>query len=282
MRMVFAPDGRTLVTTAGGGEVIVWDVAGGRVRERLTGHTALVSDPAISPDGRTLYTAGRDAKLTLWDLAGDRRLDPALPDRPRHGLRRSSWSFEPASRAGVSPDGGTVAVTQRDGSVELRDARTLAVRRSARVLDGEALAAAYTPDGGLLAVSGADGRVAAARRAHARPGAGAAGTARQPFALSLAISPDGRRLATAVFSPERPGRPGRLRLWDLRSGKPIRKQIVIGHGADDLAFSPDSRLPGRGPLGSDVTVFAAEDGRKLATVRTGHDYRSVGRLQSGW
>ena len=262
MRMVFAPDGRTLVTSAGEGEVIVWDVAGRHIRERVTGHTARVSAHAMSPDGRTLYTAGTDARLTLWDLAGERRLDRRFPAGPVMDFD-GGW---PKNLA-VSPDGGTVAVTQMDGSVELRDARTLAVRRSARVFDGAALATAYSPDGKLLAVTG-DGSRVLLRDAHTLAPVRELRGPSDGVTISVAISPDGRRLAASAFSQEDEDMPGHLQIWDLRTGTRVGRQREVGRGADDLAFSPDGRIVAAAAFAGDAAVFAAHDGREVATFST--------------
>ena len=92
--------------------------------------------------------------MRIWDLAGDRRLDTPLRRRPAVDRRR------PAPKGlALSPDGRTLAVTQGDGTVDLVDARTLAVRRRLRVQRGAALGVEFSPDGRLLAVTGEGARV---------------------------------------------------------------------------------------------------------------------------
>ncbi|MGH7131758.1 MAG: protein kinase domain-containing protein [Phycisphaerales bacterium] len=54
----------------------------------------------------------------------------------------------------ASPDGSTIAVTANNGTVMLRDARTLQALASKRVFASQALGAAFSPDGRLLAVTG--------------------------------------------------------------------------------------------------------------------------------
>ena len=81
LRMAFAPDGRTLVTSDDTGTAYAWDVERGRIRERFPGHTG---EPAlaVSSDSRTLFSAGLDARMVMWDLAGDRRLESRFAAGP--------------------------------------------------------------------------------------------------------------------------------------------------------------------------------------------------------
>src|SRR5262249_28043956 len=68
---VFAPDGRTLVTTGADRAARLWDVSDpGRPRElaTLTGHTDAVYVAVFTPDGRMLATGGNDRTVRLWDL----------------------------------------------------------------------------------------------------------------------------------------------------------------------------------------------------------------------
>ena len=128
MYLTFSPDASTLVASDDSGEIVVWDVARGAIRERLPGPAGDVWDLAVSSDGRTLYSTAPDARMRIWDLAGDRRLDTRFDAGPPMNLDDQS----PKGLA-LSPDGRTLAVTQRDGTVDLVDARTLAVRRRLRV-----------------------------------------------------------------------------------------------------------------------------------------------------
>ena len=76
LRMTFTPDGRTLVTSAQDGSLIVWDVARGEMRETLRGRGGGgMLGLAVAPDGRSAYSAGDDGRAIVWDLAPDRRLD---------------------------------------------------------------------------------------------------------------------------------------------------------------------------------------------------------------
>ena len=107
----FSPDGRTLAAgiltlTSGDGAVLLWDVASGRVLDRLEGHSDQVFDISFSSDGRRLASASADGTVRLWDLAtGEQVGDPLLG----HSAEVHAVMFDPAGADLVS--GGA------DGSV---------------------------------------------------------------------------------------------------------------------------------------------------------------------
>ena len=175
------------MTSHDDGQLLVWDVARGELREPLRGHDrGDVWGLQIAADGRTLYSAGDDERAFVWDLAGDRRLvrpfDAAPPFvlDPATGLRAASRS---APTAAPSPS------TQTDGSVDLLDAQTLRPRRSVRALDGFAAAVAFSPDGHLLAVAGQGGQVTLWDARTLRPAGELSGLS--TTSQALAFSPDG-------------------------------------------------------------------------------------------
>jgi hypothetical protein len=53
--------------------VRLWEVATGRERRRLEGHTGAVHCVAFSGNGRTLVSSGADTTVLVWDLGGAAR-----------------------------------------------------------------------------------------------------------------------------------------------------------------------------------------------------------------
>ncbi len=75
--VAFSPDGKTLASGAGEGEVILWDLAGGQELMRLDDHRGIIFALAFSPDGKILAagghgTDGKSAEVTLWYADGAR------------------------------------------------------------------------------------------------------------------------------------------------------------------------------------------------------------------
>jgi WD40 repeat protein len=67
--VAFSPDGKTLAAGTEFKVVRRWDVATGREKPPLRGHTDIVHGLAYSPDGSMLASASMDTTVKLWDAA---------------------------------------------------------------------------------------------------------------------------------------------------------------------------------------------------------------------
>ena len=247
LRLAFTPDGDKLVSSADGdGGVIVWDVADAELSERLSAHRKGVWGLALSPDGRTLYSSGGDSRTILWDLSGDQRLLRSFPVDPPFA------DIDTPRGIAVSPDGETLAVTHKDGSVDLIDTTTLRRRANLEALNGIAAAVAFSPDGRLLAVAGEGGQVTLWNARTLAPAGELRGL--RAGTQTLAFSPDGRLLASGEIEGERP----RVLVWDVkrRALTAFRSETL----APSLAFSSDSRL---------IAASALERGTEIRDAHSG-------------
>ncbi len=235
--LAFSPDGSLLAScgdtksmSAGKKELLLWDVAAGKLRSRPVGVIAdEVRVMAFQDRGRLLAVVTRNAHggrtVRVWDLACD-------TDSPRLRYRVAGFGFVVAS-----PDGRFFAVRESDGRLTLRDA---AYGQITRVI------AADLPDVSALAVS-SDGRsLAAAAAGPNRVFVWDLTDRRPPRSYTddelrcdrLVFSPDGSTLAAVTG-----GRQFSVR--DLATGR--RRAIAsldpARIGTFNLSFSPDgSRL----------------------------------------
>ncbi len=281
--------------------MIVWDVAAGAMRERLSGHTDTVTGMDVSADGRTLYTASHDTRVIAWDLAGDRRLDRRFNPGPPFEIENTS----PRGFA-ISPDGRRLAVTQADGTVNLLDTRTLTPRGRFHALDGYAAAVEFSPDGRLLAVTGEQGRVTLwdARTLRA---AGELGELPHQHAQALAFSPTAacwparrprvrgtwrrcgtcaparRRACASACLPRRwpsrptacwrpPGRSRPTQVRNARSGRLVAALRTADEGRS-VAFSPDGTLLATGLYDGSIQLWSTATWRSSGPALEGHSGR---------
>ncbi len=111
----FAPDGRTLVMTAGP-VVYLWDTATGQRLMHRPAHESLVQSLSFTPDGRMLVSGG-DETIRLWDTATGRQV------RELTGHRGG------VSTVAVLPDGQAILSGGEDGLLRLQDLHTGEERR---------------------------------------------------------------------------------------------------------------------------------------------------------
>lgn len=198
--LAFAPDGKTLATAEGDRTVRLWDPASGEEKRRIDCSQGEVEAVAYSPDGATLASANNDGVIRLWDPAtGKERLRFAAAKK-----RICSLFF--------SPDGKWLASGSNEDLPRLWDVATgQEIRTFGDANQGGLVTLALSPDGQLLASGYLDGMfrlwdtASGEEKRHWQAGWG--------VARSVAFSPDGKTLATAVLWD------GGIRLWDVATGR---------------------------------------------------------------
>jgi WD40 repeat protein/beta-lactamase regulating signal transducer with metallopeptidase domain len=275
-------------------------------------HGADVTFVAFGPTPNTLLTAGRDNTVRLWDLtarAEVRRFTKPTTPPPPQQLKKDGKKPKQADvmmlmaaaggagggfRVAVTPDGKTLAGAG-DHVIQLWDVATGKELRQleapaaglAGLLfspDGRSLAG-RTVDGGLVVWATDTGKMVHSLRPARRPADntfvivfGSDGGANSP---GMAFSPDGKTLAAAATDYPKQGAVHSVKLWDLASGKEIRKiPSPGGVGVSAVALAPDGKLLAYG-AGDVVRVCETATGKELRQVQVGSGVATLAFVLGG-
>jgi WD40 repeat protein len=285
--LAFSPDGKMLAVPAacpediapvGGPRLYLWDLGTQELRATLEGHEKEIEEVVFSPDGRTVATAAGVVKL--WDTATRRNrtlleamsplafapyggvLAAAHRRAPAIGLwdvasgeqTGRGFSVAPAALA-FSPDGAALAVGSRDTSVQLFNVST--GRQLERFL-GHTVAPgrlAFSPDGHTLASSSSDGEV---KLWDVDPASIHDPATKGHYVEWVALSPDGKLLATAATNLADPAHPGQVKLWDTATGQVLTTFNQFKHPVFRVAFSPDGKTLATG--GGELDKWSTDPG----------------------
>jgi WD40 repeat protein len=275
--VAFRPDGHTLVASADGGGVTVWDV---RRRRLLTGPASGdraftrapkrdQADPPLGTSDNAGILAGgtEEGTVRLWNVPHHRNL--------RAPLTGHTGSVEDVA---VSGDGRRVAAGGFDKTVLVWDTAT--GRRLGAPLVGhtdELESVAFGPDGNTLASGGNDGTVIL-WDLNARPSLRIPLSGHGQTVWSVAFSPDGRTLVSGSGDQT-------TILWDVAARRRLAESLRPGGAfVRSVAVDPDGRtlitgggdgvvlwdLARRQRLGdlthaATTAVALSSDGRTLAT-----------------
>lgn len=210
-----SPDGKTLATSGYDRQIVIWNVASGKVVRPLKEHSDAVYGLAFSPDGRTLASCAADRTVRLWDWSAGRR------------TATLSESTAELYAVAFTPDGAHLLAGGVDRSIRMYRLRSAdgkvmgepRLERSAFAHDAAILRLAVSADGRSLASSGEDRSVKLWDLPSLSP--------HQPlpsqadWVQALAFSPDGKRLALGRYD-------GSLAVWETgQSPRPAAPRLAL-------------------------------------------------------
>jgi WD40 repeat protein/class 3 adenylate cyclase/type II secretory pathway predicted ATPase ExeA len=267
--LTFSPDGsRVMAGDLNVSTVTIWDL--GSNGDAEWAHVPSRGEAPVParflPDGRQVAAISRSdggKAVTIWDLSG----------REVETIAAATDDF-PLSRLAVHPDGRSVAVggwVESDGRrfggevVRVWDLATESeLFRIRHRLDVNEVS--YSPNGNYLATASWDGTAkiidSSGRVIRVLP------EGRDSNVSDVAFSPDGRLLATTVFTYKGSWE-GRIRIWDWEREQPVRtftSDVSVAGVPVSVEFDPTgSRIVAAGDNGRTV-IWDVKSGSRVAVL----------------
>jgi hypothetical protein len=200
-----------------------WDVDSGKEVQSFGGHNGNVGSVLVSPDGKRMVTTDATG-IHIWDLKTGKDLFTMTGHEVPKDIP-TSLPLEISALA-ISADGGVLLTEANDETAKLWDTRSGKELRTLPNHDGSVAAVALSPDG------------------------------------ALGISTRGNRTQWGEVDDEQPAG-GRIRVWEVATGK-VRR-VLLGHRADltCLAFSADGRYVFSGSHDRTVRQWEVDSGIEL-------------------
>jgi WD40 repeat protein len=263
--VVFAPDGKTALSGSSDNTLRLWDLASGREIKRFEGHSDAVNSVVFAPDGKTALSASSDNTLRLWDLATGRE------------IRRFEGHSGRVNSVVFAPDGKTALSGSHDKTLRLWD---LASGREIRRFEGHSrpvTSIAVAPDGKTALSGSADGTLRLWDLASGREiktfewhseGLREGLIYHSEAITSVAFAPDGKTALSV-------GGDSTLRLWDLASGREIRK--FQGHldTVNSVAFAPDGKTALSGSDDKTLRLWDLTSSSRLWDLFVGPEIKKI-------
>jgi WD40 repeat protein len=236
--VAFSGDGSRLVVVLGE-TAMVWDVNQARELRRVSGCERQLRSVALSHDGRHLVTVCWERQADLWSVETGEKLW-TLGD-----ARTETWS------AAYRPLANEVATGGRLPTIGFWNPEARQLIRSVAGHQRTVNFVTYSPRGDVFASAGWDGFVNILDAAQAKPISSIKGF---PWAaLTVAFSPDSRRLASAAGDSHIK----ELRVWEVSTGFDLLS-LPGATAPKSVSFSPDGKTLASGGEDGSITLWLTQ------------------------
>jgi RNA polymerase sigma factor (sigma-70 family) len=230
--VAFTPDGKSLASFSfGNGTARIWDPSTGRERRAVEVEELQGGRIfTLSPDGTSILGAERDYNARCMFRLWD-------TNSGREQRRQIVPKVQGFSMLAYSPDGRTLATLLSGQTVVFWDAEKFSEIRRFQHKQLSLVWIAFSPDSRTLAVAAED-------------------------SLKRMLEAQGQVLRN---DPAR--EKGSVRLWDVASGREIRRLPIEGGDARCVVFSPDGRMLAASFYDATIRLFNPTDGEELARIK---------------
>jgi WD40 repeat protein/beta-lactamase regulating signal transducer with metallopeptidase domain len=258
-------------------------------------HQGDVTFVAFAADGKALVTAGRDGTIRLWDLTTGKEIRrfkrpqpgpakgaaPAAQVEIQAVMQLMSQGQNEGKRALVAlAPGGRILAAGNGNVIRLWDVQTGKEVRSIERLPGTLAGLLFSPDGktlagrtaggGLLLVAADTGKLIHHIKPAPRKASNAfviSAGANGPEPPGMAFTPDSKTLVAAATDYEQDKAIPSIKLWDLTTGREVRKIPVAGNGSvAAVAVAPGGKALAYG-RGGVVHVCDLDTGKEMQRLK---------------
>lgn len=249
-QVLYTPDGTRLITGSGDRTIIVRDTNGQRLPSLLPlrAHPNEVHTLALIPYTDHLVSADEDGKVIVWSIT------------PRQPLAQTLNVAPDPTYLTVHPQSAQILTAGEGGLVQRWNGTTLQPMGDSLTASSPIISLVYSPDSTWAAFGLADGHIllhnfttniTTTLEAH------------QDAVRSLAISPDGRVLASGSDDHT-------IILWDMPLATPRQPLSAHTDWVMSLAFSPDSKWLLSGGADTQILLWQMPDGALVQTLPSPH------------
>jgi WD40 repeat protein len=244
--IAFAADGKTVATARHDDETIqIWDTSTGKIAHSLEHKQYGIFGLSFGPQGKTLAAISDEEIVRLWDV-GAGKLTREF--KPENAQRTGSGSVA------MSGDGRRLAVLGPSNASLWDVAAGKELRRISTDEEGMPwFRIVLSSDGSILAALGRDNSLTlfSANSGKLLHKFGMLGLVRDEAMMvpeSVAFSPDSRYVA--AIGPD-----SNFHVWEIATGKEVRKHQTAQGWIGSIAFSPDGRSVATGGIDTTVLIW---------------------------
>ncbi|KAK0249913.1 hypothetical protein LTS09_014936 [Friedmanniomyces endolithicus] len=232
--LVFSFDNKT-IAYGSGGQIVIRNAATGVEKQKLVGHTGVITAVAFLLDGRTLVSGSGDMTVRLWDIETGEEKQKLI----KH--------TKGVSCVACSSDSRTIASGSVDLTVKLWDARTGIQKHSFTGHSSPIYAITFSTDGKTIASGSGDTTVRLwdalmSVETQKLEGPELSDPSLNSPISAMCVSLDGQMIASGSLE-------GTIRLWDGATGEETQKPIVTGtRRITAVDLSPDREILASGSM----------------------------------